>query len=154
MNERFDVDFDMDIDENYKGFDLSGFEEDELPEIISMIDEIHDNMTKFKLLCNKITMLGECPVESLKEEIRKEALEIYGDQEAVEAAEALFESLAEDPLEVRMAKAKAFLISYERQFEDDSTEPIHPFEFKYTDLFTVLNRFTGGKNPLTGFEYH
>ena len=140
--------------EVYKGFDLSDFEEDELPEMLALIDSIHENMTSLKAVFSKVTELGDCAPEKLGKTIRKVAHRYYGGTDGPEIAEAIIAAMAGKPYHVRLAMTRAFEISYSRQFEDTESEPIHPLDFEYTDLFNTLSGVLGGPNMFTAFMYH
>ena len=49
-------------------------------------------------------------------------------------------------LKQQIAKAKALIISYERLFEDEESEPITPSQFEESDIFKTIKKLTGNKN--------
>ncbi len=151
-------DFDFDSPGNYKGFDLSDIDEKDLSDLMEKIDLIHENMKTIKELCKKLISIYEpieLNVERLKkaepdvhQKIMEEAINLYGDEKGKQFVELILGKLDQDSVKIQTAKAKAFIISYERQFEDDYTEPIHPSEFQESDVFKTMQKLTGGKNPL------
>ncbi|HEX3036925.1 MAG TPA: hypothetical protein VHT73_17700 [Thermodesulfobacteriota bacterium] len=78
----------------------------------------------------------------------EEAIKLYGNEKGKGFVEMLLGNLDENSLKLQIAKAKAFIISYERQFEDEETEPIQPTQFEESDVVKMMKRLTGGKNPL------
>jgi hypothetical protein len=151
-------DFDYDSPSNYKGFDLSDIDEKDLSDLMEKIDLIHENMKTIKELCKKLVSIYE-PVEHNMEKLRKiepdvhktimeEAIKLYGGEKGREFVELILGKLDQDSIKVQTAKAKAFIISYERQFDDDYTDPINPSEFQESDVFKTMQKLTGGKNPL------
>jgi hypothetical protein len=151
-------DFDYDSPSNYKGFDLSDIDEKDLSDLMEKIDLVHENMKTIKELCKKLVSIYE-PVEHNMEKLRKiepdvhktimeEAIKLYGGEKGREFVELILGKLDQDSIKVQTAKAKAFIISYERQFDDDYTDPINPSEFQESDVFKTMQKLTGGKNPL------
>ncbi|MBI2485759.1 MAG: hypothetical protein HYW01_02130 [Deltaproteobacteria bacterium] len=151
-------DFDYDSPSNYKGFDLSDIDEKDLSDLMEKIDLIHENMNTIKELCKKLVSIYE-PVEHNMEKLKKiepdvhqtimeEAIKLYGDEKGREFVKLILGKLDQDSIKIQTAKAKAFIISYERQFEDDYTDPINPSEFQESDVFKTMQKLTGGKNPL------
>jgi predicted transcriptional regulator len=143
---------------NYKGFDLSDIDEKDLPDVMEKIDLIHENMKTIKELCKKLISIYE-PIENNMEKLKKvepdvhqkimeEAIKLYGDEKGRRLVELILGKLDQESIRLQIAKAKAFIISYERQFEDESVDPIHPSEFEESDVFKIMQKLTGGKNPL------
>lgn len=122
-------DFDIETQGVYKGFDLSGFADEDLTAVVGKIEEIHAGMRRLKELCAKIVESGAV-------------------DEAGDLSEFALGGLRNDPPSVRVAKAKAFQISYERQFESDDSEPINPFEFETTEIYRLMQKLTGRVNPV------
>ncbi len=150
-------DFDYDSPSNYKGFDLSDTDDKDLSNLMEKIDLIHKNLKTVKELCKKLVSIYETQnIEKLKtiepdvhKTIMEEAIKLYGDEKGKEFVELILGKLDEDSLKFQIAKAKAFIISYERQFEDEEdVEPIHPSEFQNSDVFKIMQKLTGGKNLL------
>jgi hypothetical protein len=151
-------DFDYDSPTNYKGFDLSDVDEKELHDLMEKIDLIHKNLRTIKELCQKLISIYEPSkqdVEKLKtiepdvhQTIMEEAIKLYGDEKGKEFVELILGKLDEDSLKLQVSKAKAFIISYERQFDEEDVEPIPPSEFPNSDVFKTMQNLTGGKNPL------
>ncbi|HXG30675.1 MAG TPA: hypothetical protein VNK81_03435 [Thermodesulfobacteriota bacterium] len=151
-------DFDYDSPSNYKGFDLSEVDEKDLSDVMDKIDLIHENMKTIKELCQKLVSIYEPIVQNIKrlkeiepdvhQKIMEEAIKLYGDEKGRQLVELILGRPDQDSIKLQVAKAKAFIISYERQFEDDYTEPIRPSEFQESDVFKTMERLTGGKNPL------
>jgi len=151
-------DFDIDSPGNYKGFDLSDIDEKDLSDLMERIDLIHENMKTIKELCKKLISIYETIEHNMErlektepdvhQKIMEEAINLYGDEKGKQFVELILGKLDQDSIKVQTAKAKAFIISYERQFEDDYMEPIHPSEFQESDVFKMMQKLTGGKNPL------
>jgi hypothetical protein len=150
-------DFDYDNPNNYKGFDLSDTDDKDLSNLMEKIDLIHTNLKTVKELCKKLVSIYEPQnMEKLKtiepdvhKTIMEEAIKLYGDEKGKEFVELILGKLDEDSLKFQISKAKAFIISYERQFEDDEdVELIHPSEFQNSDVFKITQKLTGGKNLL------
>ncbi len=150
--------FDYDSPGNYKGFDLSEIDDKDLSNLIEKIDLIHKNLKTVKELCKKLISIYEPTkqnIEKLKavepdvhQTIMEEAIKFYGDERGKEFVELVLGKLDEESLKLQISKAKAFIISYERQFEDEDVELIHPSEFQHTDVFKIMQNLTGGKNLL------
>jgi hypothetical protein len=151
-------DFDYDSPGNYKGFDLSEIEDKDLSDLMEKIDLIHQNLKTVKELCKKLISVYEPTkqnIEMLKaiepdihQKIMEEAIKLYGDERGKEFVELVLGRLDEDSLKLQISKAKAFIISYERQFEDEDIELIHPSDFQNSDVFKTMQKLTGGKNLL------
>lgn len=151
-------DFDYESPSNYKGFDLSDIDEKDLSDLMEKIDLIHENMNTIKELCKKLVSIYEPidhDVETLKkiepdvhQTIMEEAINLYGDEKGREFVELILGRLDQDSLKIQKARARAFIISYDRQFDDDYEDPIHPSEFQESDVFKTMQKLTGGKNPL------
>ncbi|HEY7535863.1 MAG TPA: hypothetical protein VH878_07945 [Thermodesulfobacteriota bacterium] len=151
-------DFDYDSPANYKGFDLSDIDERELHSLMEKIDLVHKNLNTIKELCKKLISIYDPTkqnVDKLKaiepdvhQTIMEEAIKLYGDEKGKEFVELILGKPDEDSLKLQMSKAKAFIISYERQFDDEEVEPITPSEFQNSDVFKTMQNLTGGKNPL------
>jgi len=143
---------------NYKGFDLSDIDEKELYDVMEKIDLIHKDLKTIKELCKKLISIYEPSkqnIENLKtiepdvhQTIMEEAIKLYGDEKGKEFVELILGKLDEDSLKLQISKAKAFIISYERQFDEEDIEPIPPSEFQNSDVFKTMRNLTGGKNPL------
>lgn len=151
-------DSDYDSPSNYKGFDLSDIDEKELYDVMGKIDLIHKDLKTINELCKKLISIYEPSkqnIENLKtiepdvhQTIMEEAIKLYGDEKGKEFVELILGKLDEDSLKLQISKAKAFIISYERQFDEEDIEPIPPSEFQYSDVFKTMRNLTGGKNPL------
>ncbi|MGE5443886.1 MAG: hypothetical protein ACM3SR_04695 [Ignavibacteriales bacterium] len=153
-------DFDYESPGNYKGFDLSETDDKDLSNLIEKIDLIHKNLKTVKELCKKLISIYEHEpakqnIEKLKavepdvhQTIMEEAIKLYGDERGREFVELILGRLDEDSLKQQVSKAKAFIISYGRQFEDEDVELIHPSEFQNSDVFKTMQKLTGGKNLL------
>ena len=156
MNDPDDPEYDS--PSNYKGFDLSDIDDRDLSNLMEKIDLIHKNLKTIKELCKKLVSVYDPTkqnVEKLKtvepdvhKTIMEEAIKLYGDEKGKEFVELILGKPDEDSLKLQISKAKAFIISYERQFEDEDVEPIHPSEFQNSDVFKIMQNLTGGKNPL------
>jgi len=143
---------------NYKGFDLSDIDEKELYDVMEKIDLIHKDLKTINELCKKLISIYEPSkqnIENLKtiepdvhQTIMEEAIKLYGDEKGKEFVELILGKLDEDSLKLQISKAKAFIISYERQFDEEDIEPIPPSEFQNSDVFKTMRNLTGGKNPL------
>ena len=151
-------DFDYESPSNYKGFDLSDIDEKDLSDLMEKIDLIHENMNRIKELCKKLVSIYE-PIDhdlgtlkktepDVHQTIMEEAINLYGDEKGREFVELILGKLDQDSLKIQKARARAFIISYDRQFDDDYTDPIHPSEFQESDVFKTMQKLTGGKNPL------
>ena len=154
MIDNFD-DFDSDIPVNYRGFDLSDIDYNELPALMEKIDLIHEDMNRIKNLSSKLIGIYESS-ESIKgdltakrvpvyEQFIDEGIKEYGEDRGRELIELLLGGPQESPKQ-QIAKAKALLISYERLFEDEESEPIHPSQFEESDIFKAIKKLTGNKN--------
>lgn len=152
-------DFDYDSPSNYKGFDLSDIDERDLSDLMEKIDVIHENMETMRELCKKLISIYE-PIEQSAEKLKRvepdvhqkimeEAIRLYGDEKGKQFVELVLGRLDQDSIKIQIAKAKAFIISYDRQFEDEyMMDPINPSEFQESDVFKTMQKLTGGKNPL------
>ncbi|HSE83768.1 MAG TPA: hypothetical protein VLB01_04400 [Thermodesulfobacteriota bacterium] len=149
---------DYDSPSNYKGFDLSQIDEKDLSDVMERIDLIHQNLETIKELCKTLVSVYE-PIQQnidklkkvepdVHQKIMEEAIRLYGNEKGKEFIEILLGNLDENTLKLQIAKAKAFIISYERQFEDEDTEPIQPSQFEESDVVKMIKSLTGGKNPL------
>lgn len=149
---------DYDGPSNYKGFDLTQVDEKDLSDVIERIDLIHQNLETIKELCKTLVSVYE-PIQQninklkkvepdVHQKIMEEAIKLYGNEKGKGFVEMLLGNLDENSLKLQIAKAKAFIISYERQFEDEETEPIQPTQFEESDVVKMMKRLTGGKNPL------
>jgi hypothetical protein len=153
-------DFDYDSPGNYKGFDLSEIDDKDLSNLMEKIDVIHNNLNTVKELCKKLISIYEHEpakqnIEKLKaiepdvhQTIMEEAIKLYGDEKGKEFVELVLGRLDEDSLKLQISKAKAFIISYDRQFDDEDIELIHPSDFQNSDVFKTMQKLTGGKNLL------
>jgi hypothetical protein len=155
MMDEFD---DYESPSNYRGFDLTQVDEKDLLDVMEKIDLIHQNLSTIKELCKKLISAYE-PVQQnidklrtvepdIHQKIMEEAIKLYGNEKGKEFVELLLGKLDENSLRLQIAKAKAFIISYERQFEDEDTEPIEPSQFEESDIVKIMKKLTGGKNPL------
>ena len=148
-------DFDSDIPVNYRGFDLSEIDYNELPALMEKIDTIHEDMNRIKNLSNKLIGIYESsePVKggvsadqvSVYQKFINEGIKEYGEDRGRELIELLLGGPHESPKQ-QIAKAKALLISYERLFEDEESEPIPPSQFEESDIFKTIKKLTGNKN--------
>lgn len=154
MIDNFD-DFDSDIPVNYRGFDLSDIDYNELPALMEKIDMIHEDMNRIRNLSSKLICIYETS-ESIKgdvsgkrasvyEQFIDEGIKEYGEDRGRELIELLLGGPHESP-KLQVAKAKALLISYERLFEDEESEPIHPSQFEESDIYKTIKKLTGNKN--------
>jgi hypothetical protein len=154
MMDNYD-DYDSDIPVNYRGFDLSDIDYSDLPGLMENIDLIHEDMNRIKNLSNKLVSIYEsadaywdtAPDErkNVYQKFLDEGVKEYGEDKAREFIELLIGGPHESP-KLQVAKAKAILISYERIFEDDESEPIHPSQFEESDIFKTVKKLTGNKN--------
>jgi hypothetical protein len=154
MMDNYD-DYDSDIPVNYRGFDLSDIDYSDLPALMEKIDLIHEDMNRIKNLSNKLISIYESadaywdtdPDESknVYQKFLDEGVKEYGEDKGREYIELLIGGPHESP-KLQVAKAKALLISYERIFEDDESEPIHPSQFEESDIFKTVKKLTGNKN--------
>ena len=143
--------FDSDVPVNYRGFDLSDVDYNDLSGLMEKIDIIHEDMDKIKDLSTKLIDIyetsGSCndPHVGIYEKFLEEGIREYGEDKGREFIELLLGGPHESP-KLQIAKAKALLISYWRLFEDDESEPIHPSQFEESDIFKTIKKFTGNKN--------
>jgi hypothetical protein len=154
MMDNYD-EYDSDIPVNYRGFDLSDIDYSDLPGLIEKIDLIHEDMNRIKNLSNKLISIYESadaywdtdPDEhkNVYQKFLDEGVKEYGEDKGREFIELLIGGPHESP-KLQVAKAKALLISYERIFEDDESEPIHPSQFEESDIFKTVKKLTGNKN--------
>lgn len=154
MMDNYD-DYDSDIPVNYRGFDLSDIDYSDLPGLMEKIDLIHEDMNRIKNLSNKLISIYEsadaywdtAPDErkNVYQKFLDEGVKEYGEDKGREFIELLIGGPHESP-KLQVAKAKALLISYERIFEDDESEPIHPSQFEESDIFKTVKKLTGNKN--------
>jgi len=154
MMDNYD-DYDSDIPLNYRGFDLSDIDYSDLPGLMEKIDLIHEDMNRIKNLSNKLISIYEsadaywdtAPDErkNVYQKFLDEGVKEYGEDKGREFIELLIGGPHESP-KLQVAKAKALLISYERIFEDDESEPIHPSQFEESDIFKTVKKLTGNKN--------
>ena len=148
-------DYDSDIPVNYRGFDLSDIDYGDLPGLMEKIDIIHEDMSRIKNLSNKlITIYESASPDAAKkpessntvyEQFLEEGIKEYGEDKGKELIESLLGG-PHEPAKLQIAKAKALLISYERIFEDEESEPIHPSQFEESDIFKTIKKLTGNKN--------
>ena len=154
MMDNYD-DYDSDIPVNYRGFDLSDIDYSDLPGLMEKIDLIHEDMNRIRNLSNKLISIYEsadaywdtAPDErkNVYQKFLDEGVKEYGEDKGREYIELLIGGPHESP-KLQVAKAKALLISYERIFEDDESEPIHPSQFEESDIFKTVKKLTGNKN--------
>lgn len=154
MMDNYD-EYDSDIPVNYRGFDLSDIDYSDLPGLMEKIDLIHEDMNRIKNLSNKLISIYEsadaywdtAPDEekNVYQKFLDEGVKEYGEDKGREFIELLIGGPHESP-KLQVAKAKALLISYERIFEDDESEPIHPSQFEESDIFKTVKKLTGNKN--------
>ena len=146
---------------SYKGFDLSDIDYRDLPDLMEKIDELHTNLRTIKELCERLVSAYEPIRWSMKryevmaepdihQSIMEEAIKIYGKEKGREIIENILGKLGHEPIELQLAKAKAFVIAYERQFEDEDAEPIPPSQFQNSDVYRSMQKLTGSENPLLG----
>lgn len=140
--------FDFELPGSYKGFDLSEFDESELPELLERIDYIHGNMMSMKELCKKMLELRGPTSLDLRDRVTAEGVKLYGEERGKELSRLVLGKTDQSSFARQIATARAFQISYERQFEDEESEPIDPFEFEESDVFKIMQKLTGGENPL------
>ena len=144
FEDRFDYDFLV----NYKGFDLSEFDDSELPELLDKIDFIHHNMKSMNEICKKLVEYGKPVSVGFQDKVISEAIKLYGEQDGREFSRLVLGKIEKNAITRQVATARAFQISFERQFEDEDSEPIDPYEFEDTDIFKIMKKLTGGENPL------
>lgn len=154
MIDNFD-DYDSDIPVNYRGFDLSDIDYSDLPGLMEKIDLIHEDMSRIRNLSNRLISIYESAAppsaresespKSVYERFLEEGIKEYGEDRGREFIESLLGGPHESP-KLQIAKAKALLISYERIFEDEESEPIHPSQFEESDIFKTIRKLTGNKN--------
>lgn len=154
MIDNFD-DYDSDVPDNYRGFDLSDIDYGDLPGLMEKIDIIHEDMSRIKNLSNKLITIYESASpdaekepetqNTVYEQFLEEGIKEYGEDKGKELIESLLGGPHESP-KLQIAKAKALLISYERIFEDEESEPIHPSQFEESDIFKTIKKLTGNKN--------
>ncbi|MGQ0792744.1 MAG: hypothetical protein ACT4NX_01500 [Deltaproteobacteria bacterium] len=151
-----DLDYDNPV--NYKGFDLSEVEENDLADMMEKIDLIHENMATIKDLCAKLISLYDPARQRIHEtiasdpdihqRIMEESIKLYGEERGKRFVELILGRPDGDSVKLQMAKAKAFIISYERQFDDEILDPIQPSQFEETDIYKIMQRLTDGKSPM------
>lgn len=144
-------DFDFEAQDSYLGFDLSDFDEIDLPEVVDKIEAIHDALLHLKELCDRVVSVSAPVSVDERPATVLETVRLYGDsgdEHAKEFSALVLHALENEPPSVQIAKAKAFRISYERQFEDGEAEPVHPFDFQETEVFRVMQKLTGKKAPV------
>jgi len=147
---------------NYKGFDLTDIEEDEVQDLKDKIDTVYENMTLMRDFCNKfLDILDPNKTYSTSDKLNpviykqllNKSVEDYGEERGTEITQLILGKPQEYSQKVVMAKAKALLLSYERQFEDEENEPILPSEFEDSDLFRTVTKLSGGKSIFPDFEF-
>ncbi len=154
MADNYD-EYDSDIPVDYRGFDLSDIDYSDLPGLMEKIDTIHEDMNKIKNLSNRLITIYEAAGiysdtvsgarNPVYQQFLEEGIREYGEDKGKEFIELLLGGPHESP-KLQIAKAKALLISYERLFEDDESEPIHPSQFEESDIFKTIKKLTGNKN--------
>ncbi len=151
MVDNFD-EFDSDVPVNYRGFDLSDIDYNDLAGLMEKIDTIHEDMNKIRDLSTKLIDIYEASAGSyndtpgsIYQKFLDEGIREYGEDKGREFIELLLGGPQESP-KLQIAKAKALLISYWRLFEDDESEPIHPSQFEESDIFKTIKKLTGNKN--------
>jgi len=147
----------------YRGFDLSDLTEKEFTEVKDKIDLVYKDMTMIKEFCNKFlkslesgglyTQVDSCLNPSLYDKMLEHSINKYGSTKGTEIAYLILGKPEEFPQKILMAKAKALLLSYERQFEDEENEPVHPSDFEQSDLYKTITKLTGGKNIFPDLDY-
>lgn len=155
---------DYDSPSNYKGFDLTTVDEKDLSDVIEKIDLIHQNLNTVKELCKKLISVYDPVLRNVSQlraaepdihqKIMEEAMRLYGKESGKGFVEMLLGKPDENSLKLQIARSKAFVISYERQFEDEDTEPINPSDFEESDVFKMMKNLTGGKNSLPDLSQH
>lgn len=147
---------------NYKGFDLTDIEDAEVEDLKDKIDTIYQDMTLMRDFCNKfLDILDPNKTYSTSDKLNpviykqllNKSVEDYGEEKGTEITQLILGKPQEYSHKVVMAKAKALLLSYERQFEDEENEPILPSEFEDSDLFKTVTKLSGGKNIFPDFEF-
>lgn len=154
MTDNYD-DYDSDIPVNYRGFDLSDIDYNDLPGLMEKIDTIHEDMDRIKNLSDKLIKIYEAAGAygdsasgariPVYQQFLEEGIREYGEDRGREFIELLLGGPNESP-KLQIAKAKALLISYERIFEDEESEPIHPSQFEESEIFKTIKKLTGNKN--------
>jgi len=151
MVDNFD-EFDSDVPVNYRGFDLSDVDYNDLAGLMEKIDIIHEDMSKIRDISTKLIDIYEASSGSyndtpgsIYQKFLEEGIREYGEDKGREFIELLLGGPHESP-KLQIAKAKALLISYWRLFEDDESEPIHPSQFEESDIFKTIKKLTGNKN--------
>ncbi len=148
-------DYGSDIPINYRGFDLSDIDYSDLPGLMEKIDLIHEDMDRIKSLSSKLITIYESADayrdkipdvgKNVYQQFLDEGIREYGEDKGREFIELLLGGPHESP-KMQIAKAKALLISYERIFEDEESEPIHPSQFEESDIFKTVKKLMGNKN--------
>lgn len=153
MMDNYD-EFDSDIPVNYRGFDLSDIDYNDLAGLMEKIDTIHEDMNRIRDLSSKLIDIYETSesfkaaipgTRSMYQRFMEEGIREYGEDKGREFIELLLGGPHESP-KLQIAKAKALLISYSRIFEDEESEPIHPSQFEESDIFKTIKKLTGNKN--------
>lgn len=147
----------------YKGFDLSDLTEKELTYVKDKIDLVYRDMTMIKEFCNKFLTSVEsgelyqeqdnCINSTLYDKMLEHSINEYGNKKGPEIASLILGKPEEYPKKILMAKAKALILSYERQFEDDENEPVHPLDFEQSDLYKTITKLSGGKNIFPDLDF-
>lgn len=147
----------------YRGFDLSEFSENETLDLKDKIDTVYKDMTMMKEFCNKFLTTVEsgdsdleqnnCLKPSLYNKMIEHSVNSYGKQKGPELAHMILGRPEEFSQKILMAKAKALILSYERQFEDEENEPVNPLDFEDSDLYKTITKLSGGKNIFIDFDF-
>ena len=147
----------------YRGFDLSDLTEKELTDVKDKIDLVYNDMTMIKDFCDKFlksidsddsySKHDNCLRASLYDKMLEHSINKYGKKKGPEIAYLILGGPEEFTQKILMAKAKALILSYERQFEDDDNEPVHPSDFEQSDLYKTISKLSGGKNIFTDLDF-
>ena len=147
----------------YRGFDLSDLTEKELTDVKDKIDLVYKDMTMIKDFCNKFlksvesggfySQVDNCLNPSLYDTMLEHCINKYGKKKGPEIAYLILGRPEEHTQKILTAKAKALILSYERQFEDDENEPVHPSDFEQSDLYKTITKLSGGRNIFPDLDF-
>ena len=146
----------------YRGFDLSDLSDKEANFARDKIDSVYNDMTMIKEFCYEFlksigteeshNLRDRLPNQSLYKNMLEHSISTYGKQKGSEIADLILGRPDEFTRKIMIAKAKALILSYERQFEDEETEPVHPSEFEESDLFKTISKLSGGRNSFPDMD--
>lgn len=146
----------------YRGFDLSDLTDKEANYARDKIDMVYNDMTMIKEFCNEfLKSVGteennncrdSLPIQSLYHYMLEHSINTYGRKKGSEIAYLILGKPEEFTRKIMMAKAKALILSYERQFEDEETEPVHPSDFEQSDLYKTISKLSGGRNTFPDMD--